>query len=327
MVDPRFAEDALGARLVDEHVVHQRAEPALELAGALVLALADHHVPATVVVLCIVIGGDAVFLAPVDLEIGKRLVVVAADQWQHPRVIQHLLQVRGMFIQAAGLLPEERDLLQVHPAVETLQVQTDVHGAQAEGGVQAGQFAAIDLAVGNGWPLRMALFPAEGVAQRHAGGGTGSKPGQRVLPETAARAGQACGMAIMTEQGVEHPLAYGIPCAVEGERGTDFQQRDAGRIAEDLAQQCQQTTDRERFGQAFQLHMGILAAEIHRGNTLDGQAGVTIVRHPGDHAAAVSQKKGEVRRGHDASPLVFSRVCRPENNCPAVAGAVGAGEA
>ena len=327
MVDPRFAEDALGARLVDEHVVHERAEPALELARALVLALADHHVPAAVVVLRIVIGGDAVFLAPVDLEIGKRLVVVATDQWQHPRVVKHLLQVRGMLIQAAGLLPEKRDLLQVHPAVETLKVLSDVHGTQAEGGIEAGQFAAIDLAVGDRWPLRVALFAAEGVAQGHAGGGAGGKPGQRVLPETAARAGQARRVAVMAEQGVEHPLAYGIACAVEGERGTDFQQRDAGRIAEDLAQQRQQATDRERFGQVFQLHMGVLAAEIHGGNTLDGQAGITIVRHLGDHAAAVSQKKGEVRRGHDASPLVFSRVCRPENNCPAVAGAVHPGEA
>ncbi|MCY1424606.1 hypothetical protein D9M71_403600 [compost metagenome] len=130
MVDARLAENPLGAWVIEEHVMHQRAEPAAQFADALVLGLADHHMPATVVIGDVVVGGDAVFLAPVHLEVGEGFVVEAADQRVYARVVEHFANVLRMFFRSAGLLPEERDLLQVHPAVEGCKVLHRVDGAQ-----------------------------------------------------------------------------------------------------------------------------------------------------------------------------------------------------
>lgn len=89
---------------------------------------------------------------------------------------------------------------------------------------------------------------------------------------------------------MSNTLAYGIPCAVEGERGTDFQQRDAGRIAEDLwPSSASRPLTRERFRQASVAHTNILAAKHIKATPMVRLALPSSATR--DHAAAVSQKK------------------------------------
>lgn len=66
-----FDDEALCAAVVQEQVVRDRWHPRGEKRPTAVMRFADEDVPAAIIVLGVVVGGDTVFLGPVRLEIGE----------------------------------------------------------------------------------------------------------------------------------------------------------------------------------------------------------------------------------------------------------------
>ncbi|MNN62704.1 hypothetical protein D3C81_1780300 [compost metagenome] len=106
------------------------------------------HVNATVVIGGVIERRNAIFLGPVGFEIGKRLVVKAANQRQGMGIGFEFAQVLAMLFEAALLLPETRDTRVVLPTIETHQILFDVQCAQGHPHAQTRIEAAIDFSIG-----------------------------------------------------------------------------------------------------------------------------------------------------------------------------------
>lgn len=122
IVGTRLGNDPLCARVVQEEVMHQCAQPARHLVSAPMMLFTDQHMDAAIVVCDVIKRRGAVFFGPVSLEIGKRLIVKTADQRQRVRVRFKLAQIFTVLLQVAALLPERQDSGVVLPAAESFDI-------------------------------------------------------------------------------------------------------------------------------------------------------------------------------------------------------------
>jgi ABC-type dipeptide/oligopeptide/nickel transport system ATPase subunit len=107
VIDTRFADDALRARIVEKQVMQHAVEPRPQLARALEVAVANQQMQAAIEVVCVVKRSDTVLLRPVHFKIRKRLVVEATDQRMDMRVRALFVEVRRMLLARALEVPDE----------------------------------------------------------------------------------------------------------------------------------------------------------------------------------------------------------------------------
>lgn len=117
-----LADELHGARLVEEHVVHDAAPPGADAVRAAEARVADQRVAAAVEVAGRVVGAHVVLLGPVDLVVGEEDVVEAGEDGQRVRVLVQLAQVVAVLVQRARLVPALGHARVVLPQVEIVEV-------------------------------------------------------------------------------------------------------------------------------------------------------------------------------------------------------------
>ena len=172
-----LADNAHGAVIVEEHVVHQRGQPRSDEVAAAKLVLTDDHMPAAIVVVGVVERRDAVLLGPVQLEIAEGTLAEAADQRQHVRIRQQLRKILAMLVEVARLVPECIHAWIVEPAVNQCQIAFDVDHTKADDVRQPRNEARIDPAGWLRWPPRMPFAAGHHVGQRKRRPGRVRQPG------------------------------------------------------------------------------------------------------------------------------------------------------